>query len=122
MVQRNPTYPVLPVTGDFDDVIVVEWTGLLNGDTMGPVQLPNLVDRSIQVAGAFGIGGSLRVLGTNFSTFINEVPLNDAQGNILDITAAKIEQILEMTLFIGGTVTAGDGTTSLTVRLLAKRG
>ena len=122
MVQRNPTYPVLPVTGDFDDVIVVEWTGLLNGDTMGPVQLPNLVDRSIQVAGAFGVGGNLRVLGTNFSTFINEVPLNDAQGNVLDITAAKIEQILEMTLFIGGTVTAGDGTTSLTVRLLAKRG
>ena len=122
MVQRNPTYPVLPVTGDFDDVIVVEWTGLLNGDTMGPVQLPNLVDRSIQVAGTFGAGGNLRVLGTNFSTFINEVPLNDAQGNILDITAAKIEQILEMTLFIGGTVTAGDGTTSLTVRLLAKRG
>lgn len=122
MVQRNPTYPALPVTGDFDDVIVVEWTGLLNGDTMAPVQLPNLVDRSIQVAGTFGVGGNLRVQGTNFSTYINEVPLSDAQGNILDVTAAKIEQILEMTLFIAGAVTAGDGTTSLTVRLLAKRG
>lgn len=122
MVQRNPTYPALPVTGDFDDVIVVEWAGLLNGDTMAPVQLPNLVDRSIQVAGTFGVGGNVRINGTNFDTFINAVPLNDAQGNILDVTAAKIEQILEMTLWIGGIVTAGDGTTSLTVRLLAKRG
>ena len=122
MVQRNPTYPVLPVTGDFDNIVLVQWTGLLNGDTLGPVQLPNLTDRSIHVAGTFGAGGNVRILGSHFDTFVNEVPLNDALGNVLDVTAAKIEQILEMTNWIGGTVTAGDGTTSLTVRLLAKRG
>jgi hypothetical protein len=53
--------------------------------------------------------------GTNYHT------LNDPQGNALDIAALKIEQILEVTRYIRPRVTAGDGTTSLSVTMIVGR-
>jgi hypothetical protein len=47
--------------------------------------------------------------------------LTDPQGNDLNITTAKIEAISEATRFVRPVVTAGDGTTSLTVFLMFKR-
>lgn len=104
----------------------IEWTPLTftgadDGEAVGP--FPG-ADRSIQVTGTFGAGGTLVWEGTNA-----EVPggatwatLNDPQGNPLSFTSARIEQISEYTRWMRPRVTAGDGTTSLTVRMLVARG
>jgi hypothetical protein len=122
MAVRSATYPTKPQTTDFDGIIIIEWTGLLNGDTGEAVRLPAYSDRAVQVAGTFGAGGNARILGSLFDTATNMVVLTDPQGNALDITTAKIEQVMEMSGWIQPSITAGDGTTSLTVRLIAKKG
>ena len=43
--------------------------------------------------------------------------MNDPQGNALSVQTAKITQVLENTYLVRPRVSAGDGTTSLTVKL-----
>ena len=103
-----------------DGVVAVVWKTLANLDTGKPFILPAFADKSVQVHGTFGAGGNCRIKGSNFTTGTPTwATLNDPQGNALDVTAAKIEQILENPYQIQPEITAGDGTTSLTVRLLA---
>lgn len=94
-----------------------QWSGLLNGDDGTPVELHEFSDRSIQVTGTFGAAGNVKIEGSNDGT--NYVVLTDPQGNALDVAAAKIEAVSEMTRFIRPRVSAGDGTTSLVVTLFA---
>lgn len=88
-------------------------------DTGLPYAKPQFSDRSIQVTGTFGAAGNLRVQGSNDGT--NWATLTDPQGNALDITSAKIEQISEVTQYIRPFVSGGDGTTDLDVTILAVR-
>lgn len=99
----------------------VSWTGLLNGDDGEAVELGAFRDRSVQVVGVPGVGGSVRIEGSNDggTTFH---ALNDPQGNALDITTLKIEQLLEITHLIRPRVTAGDGSTNLAVHLFLAGG
>lgn len=111
MATRTPT-----VTNN-GDLTIVQWTGLLNGDDGSPYKFTQWADRSIQVTGTFGAGGSVRWQGSNDgSTY---AALTDPQGNDLNITAAKMEAVTELALWSRPLVTAGDGTTSLTVTLVA---
>lgn len=114
-------------TSDFvktfrDRVLIVTWPSLsqTGSDQGAPLEMPGFADRSVQVSGTFGSGGSVRIEGSNDGT--NYAVLTDPQGNALDITAAKIEAIMELTRYIRPRVTAGDGSTSLTVSMLIKRG
>lgn len=102
-----------------DGVVVVVWENLANADTGAPFIGPSYPDKSVQVTGTFGVGGNCRIKGSNFTGTPTWATLNDPQGNALDITAAKIEQLLENVYQIQPEITAGDGTTSLTVRLIA---
>lgn len=79
---------------------------------IGP-EFANYRDRNVQVFGTFGAGGSIRIEGSHDGT--NYAVLADAQGTALDITTAKIEEITVPTLYMRARVTAGDGTTSLSV-------
>lgn len=100
----------------------VQWAGLTNAtsDDGAPFEGPDYADRSVQVQGTIGAGGNLRIEGSNDGT--NYVVLTDPQGTALDFTAAgRIEQIQEITRFIRPRVTAGDGTTNLTVTLYGRR-
>lgn len=104
-----------------DDVHIVTWealtqTGLDSGD---PLEMPGSADRSVQVIGTFGVGGSVRVEGSNNG--VDYAVLTDPQGNALDITAAKVEAITELTRYVRPRVTAGDGTTDLDIMLLVRR-
>ena len=54
--------------------------------------------------------------GSTFAT------LTDLRGNNLAITTARIEQIEDCTYSFKPSVTAGDGTTSLTVIMFARKG
>lgn len=95
----------------------VQWTGLANGDDGTPYEGVGSTDRSVQVTGTFGTGGSVRLEGSNDGT--NYAALTDPQGNDLNITSAKIEAITELCRYIRPRVTAGDGTTSLVVTVVA---
>lgn len=114
--------------GTTRDVMLVTWTGLTKAtdDYGAAVQVPALADRSVQVIGALGVGGSVRIEGSNKAVPGEAVPadwavLTDPQGNNLDISAPKIESVTEPVLWIRPRVTAGDGTTDFTVILLLRK-
>ena len=104
---------------------VWQWTGLTNrtSDTGDPLNKPAFADRSVQVKGTFGTGGTVIIEGSNDreSDTPTYAPLVEPQGNAIIFAAAGIEQILESTYLIRPRVTAGDGTTSLTVTILVRR-
>lgn len=99
--------------------LLVTWANLANGDSGAPVDLVEFADRSVQVVGTFGTGGSVSLEGSLDAS--NFASLTDPQGNALAITTAKIEAVSELTYQVRPRVTAGDGTTSLTVSLLLRR-
>lgn len=85
----------------------------------GAQDLAGFSDRSIVVTGTFGAGGTVVWEGSNDGT--NYVTLTDPQGNALSITSAGIKAVTEAVIFARPRVTAGDGTTSLTVSAFARR-
>ena len=102
---------------------------MLNGDDGAPIEVSNLADKSVHIFGTFGSGGSVTIYGSNDPADLAKVPgagganwvvLTDPQGNALTKTALSIEQILENTLYMACKVTAGDGTTNLTVAIAGK--
>lgn len=98
--------------------MLVSWPAMQNGDDGLPVDFSQYADRSVQVAGTFGVGGTVRIEGTINGT--DYAPLTDPQGNDLDMMSAKIESISELVRFIRPRVIGGDGTTSLNVSILMK--
>lgn len=99
------------------DIRVVKFAGATTGDASPTIELCEWSDRSVQVAGTFG-GATVTVEGSNDGA--NWATLNDAQGNALEITAAKIKQLLEVVRYMRASVTGGAGT-SLTVTVLLRR-
>lgn len=100
----------------------LQWT-LNNGDDGTPVSFAEFSDKSVQVSGTFGVGGSVQMEGSNdVSSPSNWSLLTDPQGNSIVKTATSLEQILEQTVWIRPKCTAGDGTTAIVVKLLVRRG
>lgn len=117
MAERTPTF-VQPGAQDMDHATLVTWTGLLNGDTGAPVSRTDFPDRTVQIVGTFGVGGSVNFEGSNDGT--NWAILTDPQGNAITKTAAGMEVVTETPRYVRPNVTAGDGTTSLTVIMFAR--
>jgi hypothetical protein len=103
-----------------DKAAEVRWGPMANGDDGNAVEMVEYADRSIQVIGTFGAGGSIALQGSNDGS--NWTTLNDPQGLPLDISSSKIESIQELARFMRPLVTGGDGSTSLTVYLIIRRG
>ena len=100
----------------------LEWSPLLTGDDGEVVGVFPGADRSVQVVGTFGAGGSLVVEGSNDLTApTNWATLSDPQGTPLSFTTARLEQISEYTMWMRPRVVGGDGETSLSVRVLVAR-
>lgn len=106
------------ITYDTNRVTVV-WTGLLNGDDGSVFEGYDWADASVQITGTFGAGGSINFTGSNDGT--NYVVLTDPQGGVITKTGAAVEQVSEGMKSVKPVVTAGDGTTSLTVTMYARR-
>ncbi len=108
-------------TGSNDDSIAIySWAALTTTNTDGsPISIVPFADRCVQVTGTFGAGGSISVQGSNDGT--NYAILKNAQGTAATFTAAGIQQIVELPRYMRPLVTAGDGTTSLTATLVARR-
>lgn len=93
------------------------WTGLLNGDNGDAVDTSGLPIKTVHVYGTFGTGGSISIEGSNDGS--NYHVLTDPQGIALTFTAAAIERVSENPRYIRPRVTAGDGTTNLSVKLVS---
>ena len=95
---------------------VVNWTGLGPGDDGAPVEHAQYSDKSVQVVGTFD-GATLTFEGSNNG--IDWSVLTDPQGNVLNITSAKIELVAEATRFVRPRVVGGTAP-SLNVHLFLK--
>lgn len=105
-----------PSTGQ---ILVVTWASMANGDVGITADYPRWADRNVQIFGTFGAGGSIKIEGSNNGT--NWVTLTDMAGNSCVFTAAGVKMIQENVMWVRPSVTAGDGTTSLTAILVARR-
>ncbi len=100
-------------------VVKTTWAALGNSDTGAPLALADFSDRSVQIEGTFGTGGTIVIEGSNDGT--NYYTLHDAFGNSLSFIAAGLKSITEITTWIRPKVTAGDGTTALVPTMIARR-
>lgn len=108
-----------------EGVKVIKWGPMLTTDVGSPYVAPQFPEKSVQVSGTpGGVDPVVIIQGTNVFTGTPAWgTLTDASDNALsfataDVTANKIETILQNCYQIRPNVTAGDGTTSVTVRLL----
>ena len=117
-------YSILqPVAGEDypDGVRVIQWTGLLNTDTGAPYKLPHRPIITVQATGTFGAGGTVTMEGTTdsgASPSFSSMKEADGTAGTLQTGAEALKQLLENVYQIRPNVTAGDGTTSLTVTML----
>ena len=98
----------------------IRWLAMANGDTGAAIELGNYQDRSIQITGTFGAGGSVSLQGSNDGG-TTWATLTDPAGNALTFTSAGLKQVLQITHKVRMTVTAGDGTTSLNAYLFMRK-
>lgn len=119
MATITPTKTVASNFRDFCEIVT--WSTMTNSgsDVGSAYENPGWADRSVQVFGTFGTGGTVLIEGSNDGS--NWATLNDAQGNALSITTAKIEEVSAVVRYIRPRISAGDGTTSLTVVLCARK-
>jgi hypothetical protein len=112
---------------DYARVRIIEWTGLLNGDDGEWIRVPFWADKCVHAYGTYGAGGNVKMEGTALLTSPsgNQVDSLADQGgaiiNMTDVEGGRIATILDNTVRIRPRVSAGDGTTSITVRLVVKR-
>lgn len=84
--------------------VTVTWSDIDGGDTATAAPAGWLVDKSVQISGTTVTSVALQGSNDNLEYYT----LNDPQGNALSgISAEKIEQILENTLYIKPVVTTG---------------
>jgi len=119
MAVRTATVTSIDTFGDHCHIVA--WSGLTSAttDTGSPLEMGGSADRSIQITGTFGAGGTLLFEGSNDGT--TYATLTDPQGNALSITAAKIETVMELCRFVRPRISAGDGTTSLVCTMFLRR-
>ena len=111
---------VCSVVVDKVNMKVIKWTGLLNGDTGAWYTYSGKYpDKCFQVFGTFGAGGTVVLQGTceEIATPANPLTLSDVWGVAISKTAAAIVPVAQSPAQIRPSVTAGDGTTNLTVYL-----
>jgi len=114
----TPTFAT--ISGDAErNGIIVTWADMANGDVGAPTKFTQFADRSMQVEGTFGAGGSVAAEGSNDGS--NYRALTDPQGVTIAVTANGIKAITEAVVNIRPHVTAGDGTTSVTVTMYLRR-
>lgn len=110
---------ITPTITDADGhTVIAEWAGMTPGDVGEPVRYAGAVDRTVQVFGTFG-SASVALQGTLEATPANWATLNDAQGDPIAITAAKVEAVTEMVRWVRPIVNGGTGS-SITVLLMMR--
>jgi CRISPR/Cas system CMR-associated protein Cmr3 (group 5 of RAMP superfamily) len=99
-------------------VMSITVAALANGDTSSNIDFSTHSDKTVQIAGTFGAGGSINVEGSNDGT--NWMILTDMAGDAITMVAAGLVTIMENPLFVRANVTAGDENTDLTMVIVAR--
>jgi len=120
MATVAPLMIALPEPGD-PPAWLLQWGPMQNGDVGAAPDFMfwNYADRSLQLAGTFGTGGTCLIEGSNDGS--NYITLSDSNGNPLSLTAGAMKVITEVPRYFRPRVSAGDGTTSLNVSMLMRR-
>ena len=129
---------ITPVVGQTNiDGWQVIWGPLHNGDVGAAVGttigygassqqapggglLSGFADKTVQVVGTFGAGGTATIQGSN-DAGANWFTLNDPFNNQLTLSTAVLKEITEAIIWIRPSITAGDGTTNLTVTMFLRK-
>ncbi len=131
----NITPVIYPVIGQGDaDGFQVTWGPMANGDVgIGVGNTVNganvggggffagFADKSIQVEGTFGGGGTVALEGTNDGDPTHYRPLTDPQGVTVAMTSPGIKALTEAVIWVRPHVTGGDGSTQLTVTMFFRK-
>lgn len=99
--------------------VMYSWLNMANGDDGEPIDGAEWGDRAVQVVGTFGAGGTIVWEGSNDGT--NYVTLKDSFNAATSFTGAAIATVIDVPRYCRPRVTAGDGTTSLSVYALSRR-
>lgn len=102
-----------------ENYAVAKWDNIPNGNDGQVVEMPAYADRSVQVGGTFGTGGTVVLEGSNDGA--TYATLKDPFGNDISFTAAGLKQVVEICKYMRPRVTAGDGTTAIDVTLLMRK-
>lgn len=137
MANITPTITRIMGQGSLDGW-QVKWGPMANGDVGLPVGstigdgagaivpsggsgfFAGYADKSIQVSGTFGAGGSVACEGSNDGGS-NYFAMTDPSQTVIAITAAGGKSVTEATIWVRPHVTAGDGTTSLTATMFFRK-
>jgi hypothetical protein len=96
------------------------WAAVLNGDTMSPLNAPQLQDKTISVMGTFGAAGAIALLGSNDG--VNWAPVHQAYTDTaISFTAAGLQAVAESPAYLQPQLSGADGTTNLTVSIVSVR-
>lgn len=119
MATRIPTQIQL-----FPGVYLLAWTPILQGDTCSPgVVPPGHTDMSVHVYGTFGAADVIDIKGSNDEGGAGMASLREPGNALLSsllVTANgnQLRQILEACRVLQPVPTGGDGTTSLTIKIV----
>ena len=108
----------LPTLVDFDGVRVRRWPTMALNDVGVPVNLARFSDKTVQVFGTFGVGGTVLLEGSIDGT--NWAPLKNVFNGDISFTQASIATITEVPAYIRPRISGGDGTTSITILILVR--
>lgn len=122
-----PTIPV-ETTDDYiqNRSTYITWSNMANGDVGEYLKFAGHADKTMQVFGTFGTGGSLTFEGSNDPRVVTDpnnavwFTMNDPQTLPLVKTSAGGDLIIENPIYMRPRVDSGDGTTSLTVIIACK--
>ena len=92
------------------------WANMANGDVGAWVSFADFSSKTFQVNGTFGAGGTVVIEGSNDATNPTNVnTLTNWQATALTTTVAAFLTARDMPIWVRPHVTAGDGTTAITV-------
>jgi len=103
-----------------DPTIVYRWPTLTftGSDSGNPLPGIGWSDRSVQVEGTFGAGGTVVIEGSNDGT--NWHTLKDPFSVAISFTATGLAQVTEISRYVRPRVSGGDGTTSVTITIVMR--
>lgn len=102
------------------DATIISWLAMPNGNDGAPAGAGGYSDKSIQVTGTFGAGGTVIAEGSNDGG-TTWFPLTDPTGTAISFTSAGGKAITEAVGMFRPRVTGGDGTTAINVFVLMVR-
>jgi hypothetical protein len=97
----------------------VAYASMGSADTGATISFPGFADKSVQVEGTFGVGGTVVVEGSNDGSHFET--LNDPFNNPVSVTSVTMKAITEACISVRPRATAGDGTTSLNVTIFFRK-